>query len=452
MRLENQVIPTRNGSCAIEFTRPGFPWGADVFSRFLPADEFQVRGLRERVRMHGLGVPLIAFRNAGMLPAPIEKHMGRGLKLPATALLRFEGNLESLASGNMRAALELYLSTDTETVTIAGQQVPLEGDVTAALAYSLEESKIWGFSFSGFFSGRTQEYPPGVYMLQPYQPGKIPIVLVHGTASNPATWAQLINALMLDPQICTRYQFWLAMYNTGNPVLFSAAEVRDSFVELVHTLDPSGADAALAQAVLVGHSQGGLIARLLVSSSGDRIWSGATQEPFDTYPLKDEDRELLRRCLFFEPLPGVQRVVFLATPHRGSYVAGGLLGQLARGLVSLPSELANIGSDRPGAKLPPELRKGIPTSVENMNPDSRFVRILDTLPFAQGLHIHSIVAIQGSGPVASGDDGMVEYSSAHLEEAESEFIVRSGHSVQNAPAAALELRRILLEHLRGKGP
>ena len=446
MGLESQVVPTRKGDCAIVASRPGFPFGPEAFSRFLPSDAFRVRGLRERVRTAGLGVPLIAIRNRGQAPDATEKHMARSVNLPATALLRFEGGLGDLASGHMRASLELYASSDVSTVAIAGHDVPLESDFTTPLAYSLEGAKIWGFSLTGFLSGRTQDYKPGVYMLEPYQPGKIPIVLVHGTVSNPAVWSELINGLNLDPQVRAHFQFWLAIYNTGNPVLFSAAEIRESLVDLVQTVDPGHEDAANARAVVVGHSQGGLIARLLVSGSGDGLWRTISTTPFEEYPLDPEDRKLVRQCLFFEPLPFVRRAVFIATPHRGSSFAGGIVSALARALVSLPKELLSLNG--PGRTLPPELREGMPTSVENMDPDSRFIRILGGLEFAPGVPLHSIIAVDGSGPLEEQSDGFVEYRSAHLDQAESEFIVRCGHSCQTEPATVLELRRILLEHLK----
>jgi hypothetical protein len=42
---------------------------------------------------------------------------------------------------------------------------------------------------------------------------------------------------------------------------------------------------------------------------------------------------------------------------------------------------------------------------------------------------------------------VVAYRSAHIDEAVSELVVRSGHSVQGNPHATEEIRRILLEHL-----
>lgn len=452
--IRDQVLETPLGSVEIVASRPGFPWSEQYFPLFMPSDAFRVRGLRERVRASGMGVPLIAIRKVDpdADPVPVE-HMGPNTKLAATAVLELEGGLDALRAGRIRASLQLYLATDTRTVNLSGHDVPLETDLTAPLAYTLEGSKLWDFSISGFLSGSRKQFPPGVYLAQPYQRGKIPIVLVHGTASNPAIWAQMLNGLYFDPDLRERYQIWLAIYTTGTPVLLNASDVREALVNLVRELDPDGTDTALQDMIVVGHSQGGLVAQLLVTSSGNRLWGAISAQPFEEYPLPDDARELLRRCAFFEPLPFVKSVVFISTPHRGSFVAGGWIGGMAQGLVDLPARVSAVGKDLFQAdRLPPELREGIPDSVGNMKPDSHFVRTLNELPFAPGVHLHSIISVKGTGPYEQGDDGVVQYSSAHLDQADSELVVRHGHSCQNEPDTILEVRRIMLEHLAVTAP
>lgn len=443
VRLRGGVVETPSGTISIESTRPGFPWGPEEFDTFLPADSFEVRGLRERVRDFGLGVPLIAVRSGD----ESEGASGR-IKLPATAFLEVEGGPAELLAGTLSGALALYLGTDRTSVTVAGREVPLESDYTTPIAYTLEESNIWSFGFLGFFKGSTEGYEPGVFMMQPYQEHKIPIVLIHGTASSPATWAQTVNGIMADPRLRSTYQVWLALYNTGNPIAYSASVVREALRERVAEVDPEGDDPASSRVVLVGHSLGGLVARLLSSSSGERIWANVSDEPIESLELEPEQEELLRRCVYFEPLPFVERVVFISTPHRGSYVAGGWIGRLASSLVELPATMTNIATGLFSAdELPAALRK-IPTSVDNMDPDHRFVRALAELDFGDGIHLHSIIAVKPRAKVIeAGNDGVVKYSSAHLEEARSELVVRYSHSSQGQPATIGELRRILFEHL-----
>lgn len=448
-RLVDGVFETSLGTVEVAATRPGFPWGPEEFSRFLPADAYHVRGLRERVRSSGLGVPLIAIRDEQAHAGAIEVgHIGRQVKMPATAVLEVEGGLAALQAGRIKTTLQLYLAGHAQTITLGGHQVPLETDMTAPLAYTLEDSTIWDFSIRGFMSADDQ-VKPGVYLIHPYQRGKIPLVLVHGTASNPATWAQMLNGLNFDWMIRSNYQIWLAIYNTGSPILFNAGEVRTALTRLVDDLDPDATDDAIDRMVVAGHSQGGLITRLLVSSSGDRIWRMISDEDFADYPLAESSRETLQQSIFFAPLPFIERVVFVATPHRGSFVANTIIGSIARRLVTLPEQIVKFSQS---VRLRGDIAKAgadeLPTSVENMREDSQFVRLVREFPFAPDVHLHSIIAVKGSGPPEQGDDGVVRFTSAHLPQAESEFVVRSGHSCQNEPQTIFELRRILLEHLR----
>lgn len=82
-----------------------------------------------------------------------------------------------------------------------------------------------------------------------------------------------------------------------------------------------------------------------------------------------------------------------------------------------------------------------------MAPSHPFVRTLAALPIAADVKRHSIIAVKGRGDPATSHDGVVTYSSAHLEDADSEFVVRSGHSCQAHPLTIAEVRRIMLEHL-----
>jgi hypothetical protein len=90
----------------------------------------------------------------------------------------------------------------------------------------------------------------------------------------------------------------------------------------------------------------------------------------------------------------------------------------------------------------------LPSSVDNMRPDSRFTTTLKSIPIDPHVYAHSIIPVFGDPPPENQDDGVVAYSSAHLEEVQSEFIVfQSGHSTQSHPDTIQETRRILLEHL-----
>ncbi len=177
-------------------------------------------------------------------------------------------------------------------------------------------------------------------MLHPHKTGRIPVVLVHGTASSPARWAELVNELENDPRFWENYEIWLFMYNTGNPVAYSAMLLRDALTKVVKELDPDDKDTGLKRMVVMGHSQGGLLTKMTVIDSGTHLWPFSV--PPEELDLDVETRELLTHALMIKPLPFVRRVIFIATPHRGSYQALGILGSFASWMVNLPGRFTKI--------------------------------------------------------------------------------------------------------------
>jgi hypothetical protein len=259
-------------------------------------------------------------------------------------------------------------------------------------------------------------------------------------------WAELYNRLQADPEIRSRFQFWFFQYDSNKPVALSALRLREALSAAVAQLDPEGKDPALRRMVLIGHSQGGLLVKMQSVESGDRLWNAVSRKPLDELRLSAATRELLRRGLFVEPLPEVSRVVFIATPHRGSFVAGRrFVANLSRRLTRLPLELSALSLDlarnRDAARTP-----FAPTAVDNMSPRHPFIRGLQEIPVAPSIAAHSIIAVKGTGPVEEGNDGVVEYGSAHIDEAETELVVRSPHSCQGNPHTMEEVRRILRLH------
>jgi pimeloyl-ACP methyl ester carboxylesterase len=276
----------------------------------------------------------------------------------------------------------------------------------------------------------------------------IPVVFVHGTASSPARWAEMGNELLGDPAIASRYQIWFFIYNSGNPIALSAMRLRESLIAVHKDVDPDGKDPALNQMVIVGHSQGGLLAKMTVVESGNRFWDIITKVPFEQAQLDPETRDLLARALFVKPLPFVNEVIFIATPHRGSYLASNPIVKFGNKFINLPGGLAKSAIQLAELRRPSELGTpfAIPTALDNMDASNPFLNTLASLPIAPGVHAHSIIPVKGDGPVEDGNDGVVEYKSAHIDGVESELVVRSGHSTQSTPQTIEEVRRILYEH------
>jgi hypothetical protein len=224
--------------------------------------------------------------------------------------------------------------------------------------------------------------------------------------------------------------------------------LRRALRSAVAELDPAGRDPALRRMVIVGHSQGGLLTRLMAVSSGTRFWENVSEVPFEQAEMAPETRELLREATFFEPVPTVERVVFIATPHRGSFRARGFVLGLVRRLVRLPGTLVSQFQDLVAKPAFAELRMSrLPTSVDNISPGHPFLRALGASPMDPGIQAHSIIAVRGGGALGGKTDGVVAYESAHLEGVASEKVVRSGHSTQGHPETIEEVRRILREHV-----
>ena len=333
---------------------------------------------------------------------------------------------------------------------MSGRAVPLETDTTVHTAYALNQSFVWKLGMLQFLSAE-ERVPTDVYLTQPYRVGRVPVVFVHGTFSSPVWWAEMANALAADPVLRQRCQFWYFIYNSGNPLVYSAARLRESLKAKVRELDPDGRDAALQQMVIIGHSQGGLLTKLTATDTGDKLLQTMLKtNRLESLNIPAKEQEALRRYTCYEALPFVKRVVFISTPHRGSYLAGGFVRGLARKLVTLPSRLVQRTAELAGLAekldLPKELR-GTPTSLDSMSPKNPVLKALADIPLAPGVKGHSIIAVEGNGDYRRGRDGLVTYDSAHVDYVESEFIVRSFHSFQDKPPTIEEVRRILREHL-----
>jgi pimeloyl-ACP methyl ester carboxylesterase len=448
VELDSGVRQTPPGPVDVKFTQPGFPWSLDLIEKFYSADEFIVRGLATRNRDSGLGAPLIA----------VTRKIGRfqeQRRVAATVFLRASGDVRDWSAGKMSATLELYSAFEATEVQVNGKPVPLQTDTTAPMAQGLNNSPIWSLGVAQFFSTEGK-VKTGIRLMQPYTPDRIPVVFVHGTASSPVWWAEMWNTLRADPIIRERYQFWMFNYASGKPITISAGILRNDLTGLVKTLDPDGKDPALRQMVIIGHSQGGLLAKLTATDTGDKLWRLISQTNIDELNVDEKTRELLRTNFFFKPLPCVSEVIFISTPHRGSYRNTHFVQRFLNRFIELPGDLvdasANLLKLKETMQLPEQLRKGVPSSLNGMATDNPFMLTLADIPVAPGIKAHSIIAIKGNDQPPNGADGVVKYTSAHVDYAESEFIVRSGHSCQGNPLTIEEVRRILLEHLAKAGP
>jgi len=452
--LSERQLSLPFGSLDLGVNPEGFSYAGNRLTTFVSLVDLKVRGLRNTYRRAGIGAALSA-RVEPSPNSPASRWIPSNAKVPMTAFVRFDDPRRAMSDGRLRGTVELYDDDRTAAIQVGSYTVPLESDPSAALAYRLEGSPLWDFELAGFRKGDFSFLGigksgaiNGLYMLHPYHPNMIPVVLVHGTASSPARWAEMENELLGDPAIASRYQLWSFIYNSGNPIALSAMRLRESLVDVRKDVDPESKDPALNQIVVIGHSQGGLLTKMTVVDSGTRFWDSRTKVPFDKAEIDPETRDLLARVMFVKPLRFVTRVIFIATPHRGSFLASNPIAKFGNKFINLPGGLAKsavqLGKLRESSALGTPFV--IPTALDNMDASSPFIKTLSSLPIAPGVHAHSIIPVKGTGPVEGGNDGVVEYKSAHIDGVESELVVRSGHSTQATPETIEEVRRILYEH------
>jgi pimeloyl-ACP methyl ester carboxylesterase len=274
--------------------------------------------------------------------------------------------------------------------------------------------------------------------------------MLHGLASSPEAWINVANEVMGDEELRRNYQVWEVYYPTNAPVAVNLANIRKALDATLRHYDPTGRARASRDMTLIGHSMGGVIARLLVSSSGDQLWNLIPLRPNLPAAKRARFRARLSRYLQFTPMPQVDRAVFLASPHRGTPYAQHRLARWIGNLIRLPvgvlKEMASltelIKTDRDEGNNAPLLR--IPNSIDNLSDTDPFIIAAAGLPISPRVHYHTIVGVYKSkGALEDSSDGVVPYKSAHLDGADSELAIPSWHSVQETPAAILELRRIL---------
>jgi pimeloyl-ACP methyl ester carboxylesterase len=447
------------GQLEVAFDDTQLTWQDRRMTAFEPIAEFRVFGLQAHYRAPGIGVPLAASLGRESDEGKPGDLLRAELTLPVTALLRSPRSRTALAWPPLEATLEVHAPDITEEVEIAGRQVPLETEPTAVLAFSLNDSPIWQQEYLRFF--QAQPYAHGeqseLYATVPHRRGRIPVVFVHGTASSFGRWAEMYNRLAADARVRSRYEFWFFSYDSGSPIIWSSMLLRESLKQAVKLLDPQGTDPGMRRVVVIGHSQGGLLTKMTAIDSGTRFWDLSFKRPLESLAVSAETREILQRTLFVTPLPFVKRLVFLATPHHGSVLTvGGFAEWVAarlRNFIKMPLKLAGVMSDlsaNPDAFVlsSADATPRLPTSLDQMNPRNPFLRTLASIPLAPGVAANSIIAVKDSGPVEEGGDGVVNYTSAHIEGVESELVVQSAHSLQDKPETVEEVRRILLYHAR----
>jgi pimeloyl-ACP methyl ester carboxylesterase len=440
-------------------------WPAEDINDIEFASDYEIKGLTNHYHTFGLGVPLIAVRNASEADRRSEQFYPPGLSFPVTAFLRVRDQEHVAGQGDRKrrhCVLELYDPLAATNIVVAGRQVPLETDLSTPLAYLLNQPAFRekDMATTGLLTPEVVIEAQGLYMLERFDPRKVPVLMVHGLWSSPMTWMEMFNDLRALPEIRDNYQFWFYLYPTGQPFWISATELRAILQEAREVLDPGHKAVALDQMVLVGHSMGGLVSRWQTIESGNDFWQLISDRPPEELQGRPEDKEALMAMLFFQPNPSIRRVVTIGTPHRGSDFANDYTRWFARKLIALPEMVVRtkqrIVADNPDFFRDTELLR-ITTSIDSLSPDSPVLPVLLGAKRPPWTAYHNIVGVlpqdgfltSSVTRVAGEGDGVVAYNSAHLEDVASEIEVPADHGdVHRHPRSVLEVRRILVDHIR----
>lgn len=431
-----------HGLQPVETAYHGFLWSPAEFGALRSADDSTALRPARSHRREGVGVPLIVIRNDAGAQRPFVQP---GRQFAATALVR---PVHTAAGTSVR--LEFYDPLRESQARLAVGAVPLASDISAPLGREgIDVTQAW---LQPFLRPAGEGADDNLVMLEPYQPGKIPVLFIHGLLSDPLTWTDVVNDLQAQPQLISRYQIWTFGYDTGEPFLTSAVSLRQQLAELRAFYNPYRNDPQASNMIIVGHSMGGLVAKLQVVYSGDSLWNAAARIPLEQVNTDAATRERLGDAFFFDPSNDVTRVVYIGTPHLGSVWARRLVGSLGSALVE-PSAVAaerhdQLMRDNPGM-FSEEMTRRMPTSIDLLEPSSPLLNATARLPYRHGVELHSIIG-EGRYTVGSGpSDGVVPVSSARLGGVVSEKFVdsRHGQEPRNEDVIA-EVMRILVEHAR----
>ena len=397
----------------------------------IPTDTLNIGGtfFQNPSTRNGVGAPLVAVER-GENPQFRQHYALRRVYASVTAIIKFSGR---------RAELEFIDPLTIDQVTLSQHAFPLAADFTASLAMLVARERPDRIGFAATLRPEAYADRGRLCQLQQFDQTRTPVIFVHGLQDTPVGWVPMINSLRDDPWIRKHYQFWVFSYPSGYPYPYSAILLRrdlDGITRAFHSRK---------KIVLVGHSMGGMISRLMVTDAKDRIWQSFFGTTPAKTPLTGETRRLLQEALVFNHRPEIKRVIFISTPHRGSALASGWIGRIGSSLIRTPLLASIYASARQSEIADPAARqlKRLPNSVDTLEPKDRFVLAVNKLPLAPGIPYHSIIGDRGRGDTPNSSDGVVPYWSSHLDGAQSELIVHSGHAAQRNPEAIREVERIL---------
>lgn len=403
----------------------------------------------------GVGVPIVGHvRRTSTTKKELPFLPPNGGNLTLTAFMDM-GAQPSDPATPRPCRLRFHNALNVDTVKVNEDERLLAADFTASKKLALARKSLGLFSIIGLLYPERTMSECQLYMMDFYDPKRIPVVFVHGLMSDPHIWLNVVNAISADKELRAAYQPWYFLYPTALGIPMSSACLRDSLADAMQRVGPDHNDDELKKMVLVGHSMGGLVSRMQVIDPKDTMAKAILGTTPDKLRVSHGVEERLMHNLMFKPQPDIQRIVFIATPHRGSNIASFNIVRKLASLIRLPVDTL---------KMSQELLSG---NTDAMTSDIRDWGVYGFLslgmlsekhPFYKGLNAlpipvrhHSIIGDCGKNNSPNSTDRVVPYWSSHLDTAESEKIVPYWHGCVEKPETVQEVIRVLREHLRENG-
>lgn len=447
-----------------------------------------------------------------------------------TGLIKPKGEsvLDALSSRHLD--INLYNPYRSESATILGDDYPLAANFSAGYGLWLSENQLDGVGYLNLLTREQQTQLPKLFMLEPYDPNKRVIIMLHGLASSPATWVNLTNDILNDDKLRDNYQVWQIFYPTNLPILENRYQIQRLVERTYQQTDPDGQNKASHNSVIISHSMGAVIARMMVSDDNltDELetldkqnqLSNSEKRKIQEVLQQSFGDEKLSKRFELQALPQVDTAVFLSAPFRGTDYADRWFTRALRRIVYLPVGLVKTVTDN----LAVIATKGdlaqnplgalyLENGASQLSDKSSFIQLTKDITINDSISYHSIIAnndsditkglaqLQPNGtkidlsqaavkedetattentfiatetsstdeskeadePLVAAvtvdddisqalterlSDGIVPYTSAHLDGATSETIINGGHSIQSNPQTILTLRRILHQQLK----
>ena len=426
--------------------------------------------------------------------------------------------------------INLYNPYRSESANILGDDYPLAANFSAGYGLWLAENQLDGVGYLNLITRQKEANLPKLFMLEPYDPDKRVIIMLHGLASSPATWVNLTNDIFNDDKLRNNYQVWQIFYPTNLPILENRYQIQELISRTYQQTDPKGQNLASKNSVIISHSMGGIIARMMLSDDNlannldaldDKdLLANSSQRQVDAMLKQALTNKELRNRFELNALPQVDTAVFLSSPFRGTDYADRWFTRALRRIIYLPVGLVKTVTDNLATiAIQGDLANNplgalyLQNGASQLSDKSSFIQLTKDISINKHITYHSIIAnndaditrglaeMQPAGVKldlsqeivedkdsaiqaidtsntddASADtdalssealvaavtvdgeisqaltsrlsDGIVPYTSAHLDGATSETVINGGHSIQSNPQTILTLRRILHKQLK----